>query len=45
MAVVASPSRSCQADLLVAGHAGILDLAADDVTVPTPGALVQRLQL
>ena len=37
--------RSCQADLLVSGDADLLDLAADDVTVLTPGALLERLQL
>jgi len=37
--------RSCQADLLVSGDADLVDLAADDVTVLTPGALLDRLQL
>jgi len=36
--------RSCQADLLVCGDSDLLDLAADDVTVLTPGALHERLQ-
>jgi len=36
--------RSCQADLLVSGDSDLLDLAADDVTVLTPGALHERLQ-
>jgi len=37
--------RSCQADLLVSGDSDLVDLAADDVTVLTPGALLDRLQL
>jgi uncharacterized protein len=37
--------RNCQADLLVSGDSDLLDLAADDVTVLTPGALLDRLQL
>jgi uncharacterized protein len=37
--------RSCQADLLVSGDSDLLELAADDVTVLTPGALLERLQL
>jgi len=36
--------RSCQADLLVSGDYDLLDLAADDVTVHTPGELMEGLQ-
>ena len=36
--------RSCRADPLVSGGSDLLDLAADDVTVLTPGALLERLQ-
>lgn len=36
--------RNCQADLLVSGDSDLLGLAADDVTVLTPGALLDRPQ-
>lgn len=36
--------RSCQADLLVSGHSDLLELAAEDVDVLTPGARLERLR-
>lgn len=36
--------RSCQADLLVSGDADLLALVAPDVTVLTPGDLLDRLR-
>jgi predicted nucleic acid-binding protein len=36
--------RNCQAHLPVAGDADVLALAADDVTVLTPGTLLDRLR-
>ena len=36
--------RSCQADLLISGDSDLLALAAEDVTVLTPGDLLERLR-
>ena len=36
--------RSCQADLLVSRDSDLLGLAAEDVIVLTPGALMERLR-
>ncbi len=35
--------RDCGADLLVSGDSDVIDLDADDVTVLTPRALLDRL--